>query len=295
MKTVLLFFSIFLELFIPGLEVGRESLIEPAASRTAGYSPQVTARALPVKERSSGKTILAEAGMVADFDTGTVLIAKNANKRVAIASITKLMTAVVVIENHKLDEVVIVPEFRLSPLQTDMGLKKGDKLTVGELLHGLLIPSGADAAITLATHHSGSVEKFVEEMNLRAVEFGLKNTNFKNVIGEDQNGAYSTASDLIALGRIALTNPTVRAIVAKRAYTAKGTNGKTYKLLTTNQILDGKFIIGIKTGFTFGAGQCLLSLATSEKHSVISVVLNSPDRFAESRSLLNWAFNTYGW
>lgn len=294
MSSALMFLSVLLELIIPGTNVGSAKLTERLQPHQTPAEVKVTINSQPVKI-SPVRDILAAGGIVQDMDSSAVLLSKKADTRLPIASITKLMVAVVIVKNHKLDEIVTAPETNIHPLVTKMGLKKGDKLTVSELLHGLLIPSGADAAIALAVFHSGSTDKFVEEMNAEANALGMKNTNFNNVTGEDATGAYGTPSDLIGLGRVALTSPTIKSIVAKRSYTAKSVEGKSYKLLNTNEILDGKFILGIKTGFTFGAGQCLLAYATKGGHTVISVVLNSSDRFGESYNLLSGAFKSFGW
>lgn len=235
------------------------------------------------------------AALFSDYSSGEILFSKNKDKKLQIASTTKLMTALVAIEKTKPNDVITVPAFTVKPLDTTMGLSAGDKLKVSELLHGLLIESGADAAETLAIRIGGSEQGFAALMNERAAKLGLTNTQFTNPVGHDSSGNYSTASDLVKLARVAVTNPQVAEIVAKPSYTATSETGKKYYLVNTNKLLGGAGYKGIKTGTTFDAGQCLITLYNDGERDIIGVVLASPDRFSETRNIIEWTKRSYTW
>jgi D-alanyl-D-alanine carboxypeptidase (penicillin-binding protein 5/6) len=235
------------------------------------------------------------ATLFTDFESGEILFSKNKDKRLPMASITKLMTALIVIERVGPSEIVTVPALSTQPLDTNMGLAVGDKVSVGDLLHGLLITSGADASLSLSAYVGGTEEKFVAQMNERAAKLGLRDTQFTNSVGYDDNGHYSTASDLTKIARIALTNPYISEIVANRTYTATSVDGKKYYLSNTNLLLGTPYYKGIKTGTTFQAGQCLITLFDDGTRKIIGVVLNSANRFAETEGIIEWTKRSFTW
>jgi D-alanyl-D-alanine carboxypeptidase len=161
-------------------------------------------------------------------------------------------------------------------------------------MHGLLIESGADAALTISNELGGE-QQFVALMNEKAALLGLKDTQFTNSVGYDDEGHYSTAQDLVRLGRIALTSPTIADIVQKPKYTLTDEAGRKYSLVNTNKLLSDKRIKGIKTGTTFEAGECLVTLYDDGEKKILGVVLNSPDRFSETSQILSWAKQTFAW
>ncbi len=242
--------------------------------------------------------IKAKAAMIMDYDTGIVLYDRNIHDELPMASLTKIMTAILILENHDLSDIVTVESDFAGLLGVRIWLRQWEKLTVGDLLKALLIPSAGDAAIALAEYHSGSVEDFVKAMNARAKELNLVHTNFVNPIGLDADGHYSSAYDLAILTKYALHFPAFRAIIKMDAASISSVDGKFYHgFESTNYLLNSYLDIqGVKTGTTDGAGQSLINLARNERgHEVIAVLLNSPSRFQENKSMIDWAFRSYQW
>lgn len=229
-----------------------------------------------------------------DEGSGEILFEKNKNKKLSMASTTKLMTALIAVEKLKLDEVVTVPSVSPRPLDSVVGLVTGDKIKVSELLHGLLIESGSDAALTISGKIAGGEHQFAALMNEKATILGLKNTQFTNSVGYDDQNHYSNAEDLIKLARVALSNKTIAEIVAKPSYVATSELGRKYHLSNTNKLLGGVFK-GVKTGTTFVAGECLISFYNDGTRKIIGVVLGSPDRFYETKNIIDWAKNNFVW
>ena len=237
-------------------------------------------------------SIDAHSAIVMDMESGRVLFEKNAYIKRPMASTTKIMTAIVAIENGKLDDIVEVSERAASIWGSKIHLKKGQKISLKELLYGLMLRSGNDAAIAIAEHIGGSEEKFLEMMNNKAREIGALNTNFKTPHGLDAEGHYSTAYDLSIITRYALKNPLFSSIVSTRtAYV----NGRSVN--NTNEMLSiYKGADGVKTGFTGQAGRCLVASATRAGVRYISVVLNCSTRAKRamsSKMILDYAFNNY--
>ena len=231
---------------------------------------------------------------VKEVDSMNTVFGKNQMVPVPMASTTKVMTALIILENHDLDEVVTISRGSNYTEGSTMSLIEGEKITVEALLYGLLLKSGNDSAIALAKYHSGSVLAFVDEMNIRADELFLKNTHFQNPHGLDAVGHYSSADDLASLGKVALQLPKFRQIVQTKEATVSSTNDEhTHFLQNTNQLLEqGWNVYGMKTGTTQNAGQCLLLLAEdSNGKEYIVVILGSTDRYRDAKSLLYWLQN----
>jgi len=242
--------------------------------------------------------IKAKSAIVVDLETGSILHKKNAFERLPIASLTKMMTALIIAEEVKdFDIFVKVPHAATQVGGSSMHLKEGEILTIRDLMKGLLIPSGNDAAITLAMHSSGSVEAFVEKMNNRAQELGLIDTHFANPMGFDNENNYSTSYELTILAKEALKHIIIKETVSKPYAYVSSISGKfEHRMFSTNKLLDTYLKIrGIKTGTTEGAGASLVTLAEFADHPIIAVTLNSPDRFQESKVLLDWAYRSYTW
>ncbi len=225
-----------------------------------------------------------------------LLYSKNENMKLPMASTTKIFTALTVIENcNDLNALATVPKKATLTEGTSIYLKENEKLTVKELLYGLMLRSGNDAAVTLATHISGSVKDFADLMNKTASKYGLKNTSLKNPHGLDEKGHYTTASDLAIFTQNALKNPIFRVIVSSKNFEIKERKNCGYRyfinknrLLTT---LDG--CIGVKTGYTSKAGRCLVSAVNDGEKDIVCVVLNCRPMFEESTKLLTNAKNEY--
>jgi len=257
--------------------------------------------AIPVKDPNAIKPVAEAKGiLLMDVDTGIVMFEKNLDQRLPMASLTKIMTAVIILDSHSLDEVVTVEDNfnNMGELGVRMWLQQYEKITVGDLLIGLLVPSAGDAAIALATYHSGSVKDFINEMNEKAKILNLRNTHFTNPIGLDENEHYSSAYDLAILTKYALRNKDFRRIVRIQNATVTSVSGVIeHKLEGTDELLNSYLDIrGVKTGTTDAAGQSLISLArNSNGKEVIVVLLNSPDRFQESKEIIDWGFRNFKW
>ncbi|MFH0838004.1 MAG: D-alanyl-D-alanine carboxypeptidase family protein [Patescibacteria group bacterium] len=251
-----------------------------------------------LKHEALKPDIEAKAALIMDYDTGLLLYEKNIHEPMPMASLTKIMTAILILENHDLSEVVTVESDFAGLEGVRAWLRQGEKLTAGDLLKALLIPSAGDAAIALTEFHSGTVEDFVKAMNTRAKELNLIHTHFMNPIGLDEDGHYSSAYDLAILTKYALHFPDFRNIVKMDKARISSVNGKIFHSFeSTNYLLNSYLDIqGVKTGTTDGAGQSLINLARNEQgHEVIAVILNSPARFQENKSMIDWAFRSYSW
>lgn len=236
------------------------------------------------------ETISAQAVLVYDVDADRILIQSNAGVARAPASLTKLMTALLILEKGGLEQRVVVEREDLVGEAT-MGLSAGELLTAEELLWGLLIPSGNDAAMALARHHSGSVDTFVQRMNQRGQALGLTQTNFVNPHGFDADGQSSSAQDLLTLTRLLWESPLFRRIVGTASATVAG-----HTLVSTNQLL-GTFpsANGVKTGTTTAAGQNLVAGIERNGHQLFAVILGSQDRYFDARALAAAADNSFAW
>lgn len=252
-----------------------------------------------------------------DANTKKILYEKNANEIRYPASTTKIMTAILVLENCQLTDIATVSHNAIASIPADYvtaNIQEGEKLTVEQLLNVLLIPSANDAAIVLAEHVSGSISKFSDLMNEKAKEIGCKNTHFVNPNGIHSKNHVSTSYDLALIAQYAMRNPTFREIVKKTKYTLPTTNkyekaDRTFT--TTNHLLiknnsksKGNYYyadaIGVKTGYTGEAGNCLVSAAKRNDMEVIAVVLGAgftkdglSEKFLDSITLLNYAFDNY--
>jgi len=237
----------------------------------------------------------AEAGVLVDLDSRTVVWERNAHDSLPPASTIKLLTAMVVLENFSPDTVITVTHDALGQAgdETKMYLKAGDRLTVADLLTGLLTVSANDAAETLAVDTVGT-ERFVAAMNAQAAALGLHETHATSPVGLDDPLMRSSAYDLAVLAAIDVTQwPLVRHIVSTRytVLSATATHGAYY--LSNLNLLLGIYpaATGIKTGYTGNAGNCLVAMASRNGHHLISVLLNAPSYiYSQSRALLDWGF-----
>lgn len=240
--------------------------------------------------------ITAASVVIQDMDSGVFLYKKNAGLPLAPASTTKIMTALVVLDSFALDQVLTVPNDGIVDGQS-MELFPGEKITVENLLYGLLIQSGNDAAFTLSSNYPGGTNEFVKAMNDKAKKYGLTNTTFSNPAGFDNPGHLITAEDLAKLSVIALANKTIAKMVAIPQITVSDvTHSYFHKLVNVNELL-GKIpgVGGLKTGWTEIAGENLVTYIERSGHKVIFVILDSSDRFYDTESLINWVFENFNW
>ena len=234
----------------------------------------------------------APSAIVIEVSTGTVACARQADKRLPVGSTTKLMTALLTLEEAKLSDTFKASSYRPAPIESQIGLQPGERMKVSDLMRGLLLESGNDAAAALAEGVSGSRKAFVKEMNRRARKLGLKNTHYANPIGLDEDGNYSTARDLVTLATVLRTNSFFKKVVDSPSGTLKtGVHPRTFN---NRNLLVGKypFVNGVKTGHTHEAGYVLVGSASRNGVQLISAVLGTPSeaaRDADTMALFNWA------
>ncbi len=229
--------------------------------------------------------------LLGDVDSGTVYTSQRQDNVLAMASLTKIMTAVVALEHYDLDEDITISADAAATPGSKVYLYAGDTLTVRELLYGLMIRSGNDVAVALAQHAPGGEEEFVAWMNEKAKQIGLKQTRFMNPTGLDDPLHYTTAYDLFLLARYALeAHPFLRDIIGRPEYVLKSQKGFAYTALSTNQLL-GSFlpVTGFKTGTTERAGESYIGLIRDENgQETVLVLLNSKARFQEAKTIFWW-------
>ncbi|MFR3919881.1 MAG: D-alanyl-D-alanine carboxypeptidase family protein [Clostridia bacterium] len=234
--------------------------------------------------------------VIFDRTSKTVMYGKNEELRSAMASTTKIMTATIALENGNLQDEITIDRKAAGTGGSRLGLKRGDKITLNDLLYGLMLRSGNDAAVAIAEHIGGSVEGFAELMNQKATELGLKDTHFVTPHGLDSSEHYTTALELAKLTDYALKNEKFAKIVATKSTTIS-INGNPRQLSNTNEllgVLNG--VIGVKTGFTNGAGRCLVTETKRGDMDIIVVVLGADtkkDRTKDSIKLIEYAFSNF--
>ncbi len=287
----------------PGDAAAVTSTTRPAApstsvAPTAGVKPATTSTTNPARAVAAGAPpIHGATAILINTADGRVLYEKRADARRPIASTTKIMTGILAIETLSPDAMVKASKHATEAGESEIWLTPGEELSVHDLLYGLLVKSGNDAAVALGEASAGTEKAFVARMNAKAAELGLTNTHFITPHGLDDK-AYSSARDLAILGRYAMQNP----LFAKIVGTAKVTipwPGKPYdRILENHNQLLGKepFVTGIKTGYTADAGYCFVGAGTRDGVSLVSVVLGGRERdpvFADSAKLMEWGFDQY--
>lgn len=231
--------------------------------------------------------------VVLDRASKAIIYGKNENDVRAMASTTKIMTALVLIENADLSKTIEVSQNAASTDGSRLGLKTGDKITLNDLLYGLMLCSGNDAAVQIAETIGGSVEGFAEMMNKKALDLGLKNTSFTSPHGLDEDGHHTTAYELAILTDYALNNPTFAKVVNTKYYTVT-INGTAKDLSNTNELLGYlQGVNGVKTGFTNNAGRCLVTSILRNDFNIITVVLGADTRKIRTRDSIKLIEYTY--
>lgn len=295
MLTNLLFFFLF-ETVQPSYSTFTALLPEEVV--VSASAPNLASENQPRKRGESlGPVVQAETIYSVDLETGSPLLVRNIFERRPIASIAKLITAMVILDHHKLNEKVIVNKNAASEEGSKMWLWDGEEITLESLLTGLLVSSGNDAAVALAEFDADGEAAFVKKMNAKAMELGLRDTHFSNVKGFDEDTNYSTAFDTMIFSRAALEYPFIRKTVALKNTEVTSANGKTkHRLENTNELLENPYfkVVGLKTGKTPAAGQSFVSLMEGPNgHEILTVLLDSPDRFKETKIVLDWIVRNY--
>lgn len=300
----------------------REDLTLPSTSRLTVRGRIPTGRtqaarsldlAVPTRQTGQGATsdlgwflsdpeqLSAASAVLMDTDTGAILFSRHPMEQRAPASTTKIMTALIILEEGQLDETVVISERAAAVTGAGLGLRRGQQVALRDLLWAILLKSANDAATAAAEHVGGSEEGFVARMNAKTHVLGMQRTHFMNPHGLDDPDHYSTAHDLAILTRYALRNPAFAYMVQTREarFTIRtGRNGNIVKRMiirTHNQLL-GQFVgaDGVKTGYTERAGRCLVASATRGDHQLIAVLLNDSRRWVEAAALLEYGFATLG-
>jgi D-alanyl-D-alanine carboxypeptidase (penicillin-binding protein 5/6) len=243
---------------------------------------------------SAEPEVIGESALLVDMESGHVLYEKNSTQRREIASLVKIMTAVVALEHKDLNEYITVSEHAASIGENSMGLTTGEAYTLRELMYGLVLASGNDAAYAIAEGVAGNSDAFVEWMNIKGAELGLQNSHFAGPSGLDDS-TYSTAEDLVKLTRYAMKNPDFREIVGTVEMELISDSHKyVYLYNQTNLLTSYPGVAGVKTGYTEEAGLCLVTYAQNGGHEVIGVVLDSTDRKGDMILMLDHGFGSVG-
>ena len=247
-------------------------------------------------ENITEPTINSRAAIVYERSSGKFLYGKEENEKRKMASTTKIMTAIVVLENTNLDDIVTISSKAAGTGGSRLGLHKDDKISIQDLLYGLLLCSGNDAAVALAEHVSGDLSNFANMMNSKATSLGLSSTHFVTPHGLDDDNHYTTAYELALITNYALKNDVFANLVKTKTYTIS-INNHPKTLSNTNELLgnlDG--VYGVKTGFTNGANRCLVTAVKRDNMDIICIVLGADtkkDRTKDSINLINYSFNNF--
>jgi serine-type D-Ala-D-Ala carboxypeptidase (penicillin-binding protein 5/6) len=241
--------------------------------------------------------VSAKTAILIEQESGRILYEKEAHKKMRIASITKIMTAILAIESGKMDEMVTVSEKAVQAEGSAVYLQKGEKIKLEDLVYGLMLRSGNDAAVAIAEHVGGSLEGFVVMMNQKAQEIGMSNTEFANPHGlDDHENHFSTAYDMAILTQYAMKNESYRKISGTETHRAPNPNEKWERVWgNKNKLLTNlyKYATGGKTGYTVRAKRTLVSTASKDGFSTIAVTLNDPNDWQDHMNLHDYAFNNY--
>lgn len=251
---------------------------------------------LPVLKNNSIYPILSsQSVMVVDLDSGVTLYEKDPNKALLPASTTKIVTALVAMDTYEQNQVLKVGPINV--VGQKMGLIQGEEIRFIDLLKGLLIFSGNDAAEVLANNHPGGRELFIGLMNKKVKDLGLNNTHFTNPAGLDNGAQYSTTRDLVVVSKYAMANPVFADIVNTKETIVTSVDGRfVHRLININRLLgEVPGVKGVKTGWTENARENLVTYVDRDGKKIMIVVLGSSDRFGETKELIDWVFDSYVW
>ncbi len=237
--------------------------------------------------------VSAESAVVMCVENGKVLYSKNADNKMSMASTTKIMTSLIAIEKAIPNREIVVTKDMVSVEGTSMGLQAGDSVSMNELIYGMLLQSGNDAAHTVACVIAGNEEEFAKLMNKRAAQIGMKNTSFATASGLDRENHYSTAYDMALLACECIKNPAFASVCSKKSVSLTYGNPPYRRTLTNHNRLLWSYegCIGMKTGFTKKSGRCLVSAAKRNGITLVAVTLNAPNDWNDHISMLDYGFS----
>lgn len=231
------------------------------------------------------QNISAQSIVVLDKDSGVTLFARNNTQIFPLASTAKIMTALVALNHYAVTDMLTISDSIVEG--TVVGLKKGEIVSLSDLLYAMLLPSGNDAAMAIADNYPGGRNAFVAKMNKQAKAWRLPTMHFVDPAGLEDEGDYATAQELARLAAIALSNKTFATIVATKRFVIKPSNtANTYSLTNLNKLLENNDIMGVKTGHTEKAGDVLVISKKENGHTIITVIMKSQDRFGDTENLL---------
>ncbi len=279
-------FSVFIFLAFLNVQFKKQNFISDIFLSPLVYTPQKYPEIL----NESEPIISAEGAIVLDRDSQVPIYQKNPKLRFSPASTTKIMTALIALDYFKPQDILTI--YKMNVEGTNIGFKVNESFTFQDLLYAMLLPSANDATLAIAENYPGGEQAFVAKMNEKARSFHLTDTSYQDPIGLMDQKDYTTAVDLARLSSIALQNPTFAQVVATKSWQIKSQQGNNYVLYNLNKLLDLPGVNGVKTGFTEGAGQVLVtSKKTPENRDLIIVVMQSQDRFGDTEILLNYLYN----
>lgn len=240
----------------------------------------------PAIEFQVASRLSASGVIIIDAQSGQRVFGRQFDVPRPMASLTKLMTAMIIVEHHKLSEVMRIPQ-GIDSSQSTVHLPAGEQFTVGDVLSAMLVPSANDAAVALAVYHSGSVEAFVQEMNVRATALGLTQTSFENPAGFDASLQHSTPQDIAWLTMAALRHPAIQKRLGIRGVRITSLQGTEISLTHTHALLHANGVVKAgKTGTTSGANECLMSVVEENGRRYIVVILDSLQRYQDMSTIL---------
>lgn len=293
----ILYASLFLLfLLYPGQNSLQTLIINPGRVRSYNIDP-IQDSLYPQNDGVSLPYTSAKAVVVQDVGSKAILYEKNPDSLLMPASITKVMTSLVALDYWTDRESIIEVRNEDRAIGQTIDLVRGEQITVANILYGLLVHSGNDAALAIADNYPGGYAAFVDAMNQKAKDLHLEHTTFKNPSGIEQYGHLTTARDLAVLASTAIANPIIAGIVeTKRIVVTDVTGSIVHDLGTTNELLGlVPGLKGLKTGWTTNAGECLVSYVDRDGKKIIVVVLGSNDRFGDTRVIVDWAYNHHEW
>jgi len=240
-------------------------------------------------------TVSAKNIFILDRNSKVVLFEKDADSEIYPASTTKMMTAIVAYEHFPLDQIITVQ--KAYPEGSNIHLQPGETMTVADLLYALLVQSANDAAEIIADAYPGGKVAFVAAMNSKAQKINLFHTNFLNPTGLDQDGHFSSASDLARIADRLLQTPYLaKAVATENAVVASTSSAGFHSLSNVNRLLGSvSGVLGVKTGFTDKAGEALVTLVNRDGHEVIISLLGSTDRFTDTKKIIDWVYSSFTW
>lgn len=265
--------------------------------------PILSVQPLPTLDESNAETLpnlTAESAIAIDLNSAKILYQKNAQTERPIASLTKLMTGLIISEEETPYTIIEVSEEAAGTDGSTSFLNAGEELTVKDLTYGMMIASGNDAAMALALYNARTMENFVRKMNDRAQKLGLENTHFSNPMGFDTETNYSTAQDIALLSMYVLQNEFLTVPANLTRYEFESKSGIFHEFVSTNELLNKELAIpgvtveGLKTGRTPEAGECLIAVGKDKDgHKILTVVLGSKARFQDTQKLIEWVYGNY--